>query len=199
MGEQEVSVGVMGALRLPFDFEPGRLLADLSAIRPDEWLPHFNTRIYDGEWSGVALRAPGGKHQLYPDPTATDFAATPILDRCPYFRDVMAVFRCPLTSVRLLRLAAGSSIGEHCDYRLGYEDGEVRIHVPIVTDDAVAFFVAGSRVPMRPGESWYLNVNLPHRVDNRSTIDRIHLVLDCVVDPWLAGVFGLPLPEPQHI
>ena len=145
------------------------------------------------------MRSRGGKHQLYPDPTATGFADTPILDRCPYFRKVMATFRCPLTMVRLLRLAASSSIAEHTDYRLGYEDGEVRIHVPIVTDERVAFFVKGERVPMQPGEAWYLNVNLPHRVENHSAVDRIHLVLDCIVDPWLAAIFGQPLPEPQHI
>src|SRR5262249_11699756 len=58
-----------------------------------------------------------------------------------------------------------------------------------VTDADVAFFVDGGRVPMEAGECWYLNVNLPHRVDNRSQTDRIHLVIDCVVDDWLAGYF----------
>ena len=93
--------------------------------------------------------------------------------------------------MRLLRLQAGSSIAEHRDYRLGYEDGEVRLHVPVVTDVGVAFFLAGVRVPMAAGECWYLNVNLPHRVENRSPIDRIHLVIDCVVNEWLAQIFRL--------
>jgi hypothetical protein len=31
----------------------------------------------------------------------------------------------------------------------------------------------------------YLNVNLPHRVAHRGAADRIHLVIDCVVNDWL--------------
>ena len=179
------------SLKLPFHFDPGHLTADLSVIAPDEWVPHFNKSIYEGDWSGVALRSIGGKAmQLYPDPTATErFADTETLGRCPYYREVLAAFQCPLTSARLLRLRAGSSIAEHRDYRLGYEDGEVRLHVPIVTDPEVAFFLNGERVPMAADECWYLNVNLPHRVANRSRIDRIHLVIDCVVNEWLTALF----------
>ena len=184
------------SLKLPFHFDPERLTADLGVIAADEWVAHFNKGIYEGDWSGVALRSVGGKAmQLYPDPTATDrFADTETLGRCPYYREVLAAFQCPLTSARLLRLRAGSSIAEHRDYRLGYEDGEVRLHVPIVTDPEVAFFLAGERVPMAAGECWYLNVNLPHRVENRSRIDRIHLVIDCVVNEWLAQFFRLEAP-----
>ena len=184
------------SLKLPFRFDPERLTADLGLIAADEWVAHFNKGIYEGDWSGVALRSVGGQAmQLYPDPTATErFADTETLGRCPYYREVLAAFQCPLTSARLLRLRAGSSIAEHRDYRLGYEDGEVRLHVPIVTDPGVAFFLAGERVPMAAGECWYLNVNLPHRVENRSRIDRIHLVIDCVVNEWLAQFFRLEAP-----
>ena len=182
---------MLTALKLPFSFDPDRLRSDLAKIQPDEWVPHFNRQVYEGEWSGVALRSVGGKpDQLYPDPTAIDaFADTERLDRCPYYREVLSAFSCPLTSVRLLRLKAGSSIRDHRDYRLGYEDGEVRLHVPIVTNSDVAFFVEEQRVPMQEGECWYLNVNLRHRVDNHSKTDRIHLVIDCVVDDWLADYF----------
>ncbi len=184
------------SLKLPFHFDPDRLTADLEVIAADEWVAHFNKSIYEGDWSGVALRSVGGKAmQLYPDPTATErFADTETLGRCAYYQEVLATFQCPLTSVRLLRLQAGSSIAEHRDYRLGYEDGEVRIHVPVVTDPGVAFFLAGERVPMAVGECWYLNVNLPHRVENRSRTNRIHLVLDCMVNDWLRQFFP---PESQ--
>jgi hypothetical protein len=182
---------MIASLKLPFRFDPDRLTADLGLIAAEEWVPHFNKSIYEGDWSGVALRSFGGKAiQLYPDPTATDrFADTELVTRCPYYLEVLATFQCLLTSVRLLRLRAGSSIAEHRDYKLGYEDGEVRLHVPVVTDQDVAFFLAGERVPLAVGECWYLNVNLPHRVENRSRIDRIHLVIDCVVNDWLAQFF----------
>ena len=173
--------------RLPLSLDADRLKADLALIQPDEWVPHFNTAYYEGEWSGVALRSVGGRPaQLYPDPTAHGrFADTAILERCAYFQEVLAAFECPLQAVRLLKLRARSSIREHRDYKLGYEDGELRIHIPIVTNPAVAFFLDGERVPMQEGESWYLNLNLPHRVDNQSDTDRVHLVIDCEVNDWL--------------
>ena len=193
---------MLKSLRLPLSFDPDRLKADLALIQPGEWIPHFNTSYYEGDWSGVALRAVGGRAgQLYPDPTATaQFADTPILDRCPYFQEVLAAFDCPLTSVRLLKLAARSSIREHRDYRLGYEDGELRVHIPIITNADVAFFLAGDRVIMQEGEAWYLDLNLPHRVENYSDIDRIHLVIDCVVNDWVRGLFPLEMAQaPEQI
>lgn len=185
------------SLQLPFRFDPHLLQAELNMIEPGEWIDHFNQSIYEGNWSGVALRSVAGKPMsLYPDPTATgSFTDTEILSRCPYYQAVLATFRCPLTSVRLLRLQAGSSIRPHRDYRLGYEDGEVRLHIPVITNPAVAFFLDGERVLMAEGECWYVNVNLKHWVENQSATDRIHLVIDCVVDDWLAGYFGAVAPS----
>jgi hypothetical protein len=138
---------------------------------------------------------------IYPDPTATaPFADTPVLAGCPYFQQVLAQFHCPLRSVRLLRLGPRSRIREHRDYNLGYEDGEVRIHVPVNTNPDVDFFVNGQKLPMDAGESWYINFNLPHRVVNRGTTPRIHLVVDCEVNDWLRAFLPAeitaPPPEP---
>lgn len=84
-----------------------------------------------------------------------------------------------------MRLQPGSIIREHRDHELGFKDGEVRIHVPIITNPDVAFFVNGDRLPMNPGEVWYIDFSLPHRVRNRGTTDRVHLVIDCIVDDWM--------------
>ncbi|MBX3736123.1 MAG: aspartyl/asparaginyl beta-hydroxylase domain-containing protein [Candidatus Didemnitutus sp.] len=192
----------MRCLRLPFTFDPEKLRADLALVRDDEWIPHVQRRHYEGLWSGAALRSLGGsRDNLVPE--ARDgqrFADTALLARCPYFRAVLAHFRCPLNAVRLLRLQAGSAIAEHVDHALDFEDGEVRIHIPIVTSDGVRFILDGSRLVLAPGECWYTNVNLPHAVENTGTVDRIHLVLDCVVDDWLHQLFAsTPAPHfPNH-
>lgn len=179
------------SVKLPLSFDPARLKHDAARIGEIEWTPHFNKAIYEGDWSGVALRSVGGVvDKLYPDPTSTVFADTGMLGRCPYIQEVLSTFRCPLTSVRILRLRAGAKIGEHRDYKLGYEDGEVRVHIPIQTATEVAFFLDGRQVLMEEGEAWYLNLNLPHRVHNGSPIDRLHLVVDCVVNDWLSGLFA---------
>ncbi len=181
---------VADTLKLPMHFEPAQLQEDLAGILAGEYVPHFNTAYFEGDWSAVPLRSVGGiANRIYPDPTAkTQFADTALLARCPYFRQVLAALPCPQQAVRLLRLKAGSIIKEHRDHELGFEDGEVRLHIPVITNPAVEFVLNQVRVIMNEGECWYLNVNLPHRVANRGTADRIHLVVDCVVNDWLREV-----------
>ncbi|AKQ65721.1 Aspartyl/asparaginyl beta-hydroxylase [Myxococcus hansupus] len=179
-------------LRLPFHFDAAPLQHELASLPAEAWVPHFNKREYEGEWSGVPLRSVGGRDgHIYPDPTGRErYADTPLLSRCPAFRAVLATFQCPIGAARLLKLAAGAHIREHTDYNLGYADGEVRLHVPVTTHPDVAFFLAGERVVLQPGECWYLDFNHPHRVDNPSDTDRVHLVLDCALNDWLRDVFA---------
>lgn len=181
---------MISALKLPFSFEVHSVCRDLDALAPDEWTPHFNKQYYEGDWSGVALRAPAGAHvSLYPDPTVETYVDTDALERCQSVREILKEFECETDSVRFLRLGPGASIREHRDYRLSVEDGLARIHVPIKTSDAVEFYLDGKRVEMKEGEAWYLNFNLPHRVENKSSDERIHLVIDCVANEWLRSFF----------
>ena len=175
------------ALKLPFQFDVARLQADFAGFMAAEFVPHFNTAYYEGDWSAVPLRSIGGRtDHIYPDPAAKNaFADTPLLARCPYIREVLATMRCPLQAVRFLRLKEGSVIKEHRDHELGFEDGEVRLHIPVITNPEVEFVLNQVRIIMNEGECWYLNVNQPHRVANRGAADRIHLVIDCVVNDWL--------------
>lgn len=173
--------------KLPLVFEAESLKADLEQITSGEWVAHFNKGYYEGEWKGLALRSTTGKaNQLhrFPDDTgpATD---TVILARCPYFQDVLDAFKCPILAARLLSLGPGSKIREHEDYFLGVEDGLIRLHIPIATDPRVEFFIANQRLTMMEGETWYLDLSLPHRVSNHSDKDRVHLVVDCVFNDWL--------------
>jgi len=176
--------------QLRFSFDPDRLQADLAKIHPGEWVPHFNRGYYEGDWSGVVLRGPAGKtNSLTPNgltpESDPEYADTEFLDRCHYFQQVLARFECPLKSARLLRLASGSIVKEHRDYDLGYENGEVRIHVPIQTNPQLEFHLNNRRVVMKEGEVWYLDLGNPHRVRNRGSIPRIHLVIDMQVNDWL--------------
>lgn len=175
------------ALKLPLIFDAASLQSDLAHLGTDSYIPHFNQAYYQGDWSAIALRSVGGKAgHIYPDPTAGNaFADTPLLARCPGVTEVLGMLHCPQKSVRFLRLKAGSVIKEHSDLELDFEDGEVRLHIPVITNPDVEFMLAGSRVVMREGECWYLNVSQPHSVNNRGTTDRIHLVVDCAVNDWL--------------
>ncbi len=166
-------------------FDSAALQADARAIDDAMWTRHFNTALFEGDWSGVALRSNGGSAALYPDPYARGFADTPLLARCPAVREVLAAFHCEFTSVRFLRLGPGSRILEHQDYDLTREEGEARIHVCVQSNDGVTFELDGRPVDLAEGECWYLDVSRPHRAENRGESARIHLVVDCLINPWL--------------
>jgi hypothetical protein len=194
----------LSGLRLPFQFDPGRLQADLASVAADAWAPHYNERDYGGEWRGISLRSStGAAADLAAVPSmdggAGIFRDTPVLDRCPYFRDVLAAFQCPLKAVRLLGLAPGSFIREHSDNALDYDDGEIRIHIPIQTNPQVEFYVSGERLLLAEGGCYYVNVNLPHRVANRGTAERIHLVIDAKVNEWVHAIFRQCVAEGRII
>ncbi|HTU47643.1 MAG TPA: aspartyl/asparaginyl beta-hydroxylase domain-containing protein [Bryobacteraceae bacterium] len=177
-------------LALPFRFDPARLKADLALIRPEEWTPHYNQNDFGGDWRGTALRSPTGQitNLLAPFTAASTFEDTPLMTRCGYFRETVSMFRCPLKAVRLLSLAPGSFIREHTDNALVYEDGEMRIHIPVQTSEEVEFYVAGERLKLEEGHSYYVNVNLPHRITNRGGAERIHLIIDVEVNEWVHGL-----------
>jgi hypothetical protein len=173
-------------------FEAALLKRDLEAVTSGEWVPHFNQQYYEGDWSGVSLRSVGGKTDaIYPNPAASEpYLDTLMLTRAPYVRQVLAEIECEKESVRFLRLAAGARIKEHKDYFIGIEDGIVRLHIPVVTNPLIEFYLDNERVDMLEGELWYLDFGLKHRVENKSDRDRIHLVLDCKVNDWLLEFIG---------
>lgn len=182
----------MNFRRLPLTFEAAALQADLERVESHEWMPHYNKEDFEGEWRGAALRSVGGQAQnlralpgaqmLYDD--------TELLKRCPALASVLSAFQCPIGAARLLGLAPGSVIREHCDSRLAPDFGEVRLHIPIQTHPDVEFYLCGERIVMQPGECWFLNFSLPHRVENRSPFERVHLVLDCVNNSWLNALLS---------
>ena len=178
-------------VRLPFAFDPAPLEADLARIEGGEWTAHFVRQNYAGDWAVLPLRAKAGATHpvmmIYSDPTATEFEDTPFLARLPAMAAAIAAFRCPIRAVRLMRLTPGSEIREHCDHDLDAALGFARIHVPVRTSPQVTFLLNGTHVPMAPGEAWYLRLADRHSVINRGGDDRVHLVIDAEMNPWLAG------------
>ena len=181
-------------LRLPLDFDPARLKADLDGLTGIAWTSHFVTQNYEGDWSVIALRAPAGARHpirmIVSEPGCTDFVDTPALAASPYFRQVLAAFACPLLGARLMRLTPGSMIREHHDHDLAFEQGTVRIHVPVATNDGVDFRLNGVRCVMPEGSAWYLRLSDPHSVTNHGPTDRVHMVIDAAVHGWIEALFA---------
>lgn len=175
-------------LRLPLDFDPARLQHDLQRVEAHRWAAHYNDQAHTGRWSCLSLRSASGRADDI-SASAAAFADTAILELCPYFRHVLSRFACELQAVRLMALQAGGRILPHTDPGGGFEDGLARLHIPIVTDPRVLFELDGVAVHFGAGATWYMNANCRHAVHNGSPRERIHLVLDCVPNAWLRGVF----------
>ncbi len=80
----------------------------------------------------------------------------------------------------LVKLLAKSKIPKHIDSGGGLVVCS-RIHVPIITNEKIKFFVGNQRKYLREGEIWEVNnTNKEHAVSNDSLIDRVHLICDFV-------------------
>lgn len=178
--------------RLPVPVDLPALVEEVLALPAEAWIPHFNLAVYTGDWSGVSLRSPGGRaDRIYPDPAGAEpWADTVWLDACPAARAVLASLPCPVHAARLLRLGPGASVREHNDPGLCAARGEARLHVPVLTNPSVGFWLEGEPVDLAPGECWYLDLDRPHRLANDGTTPRVHLVVDTAVDDWLAGLLA---------
>ena len=177
-------------LQLPFECDLDALRADLAAVAPAGWAPHFNTGYYNGDWSGIALRGIPNTHvPLYADPNRSDFADTDAMQQCRYVPVLLAQLDCPIESVRFLKLAAGANIHPHRDHGLNYEQGVARLHIPVFTNPAVELVLDDVSLQLLPGECWYLNFDLTHRVANRGDSDRVHLVVDLRINAGLQARF----------
>jgi hypothetical protein len=177
-------------IKLPFNFDVARLQQDMQALesKRSEWIDHFVTQNYEGNWSVIPLRGPDGAthpvQMIYSDPVCDTFSDTPFLKLCPYFTEVIRSFQCKMMMVRLMKLTSGSKIKEHRDYDLDIAMTTVRLHIPIITNDQVMFYLNKERVIMQEGECWYLRLADPHSVENHGA-DRVHMVLDMRVNDWL--------------
>ncbi len=82
-------------IQLPILFDPAALRRDLAALGSSDWISHFVTQNYTGDWSVLPLRGKAGATHpvmmIYSDPGCTDFANTPYLAACPYYQEVRAM------------------------------------------------------------------------------------------------------------
>src|SRR6478735_4695383 len=94
--------------------------------------------------------------------------------------------------VMLARMQPGGVIHPHRDANPAAKWPH-KIHVPILTNDGVVFFVDGTGYRLAEGEAVEVNNMGLHAVENRGDTDRIHLIfefydLDQPEPDWLKGL-----------
>lgn len=190
-----LSISMIKYLQLKRSFDAALMQAEAAALEQAFWKQHYNTHNYEGNWSIIPLRSVNGStdnifsiHNRAND--QLQYADTALLDGCPYIKEVIDSLQCDKTAVRLMKLDPGAVIKEHTDEEMSYEEGEVRFHIPVQTNEGLAFYVEDERVIMEEGSCWYLNLSLKHRVTNAGTTPRIHLVIDALVNDWVHNQFA---------
>lgn len=181
-------------LQLPFLFDIAAMQNDLASLESQSWKLHYNTQHFEGVWSALPLRSVNGSlHNILAHDAATAvFADTELMKSCPALQAIINEFKCEKLGIRLLKLEAGTVIHAHSDRDLYFEEGEIRLHIPIKTNELVEFFLEGEQIKMKEGECWYMNLALLHNINNKSEFDRVHLVMDCVVNDWVKNLFQNP-------
>jgi quercetin dioxygenase-like cupin family protein len=185
-----------GAVKL-LEFDAERLRADYEGIASSPaWTGHHDYTIANPEdWTAIPLTSETGAAGREEDLRywkGMESKPTEILKACPYFQEVIAAFKTEVIRARLLKLKAGTVIHEHRDYgqqRYSFERGWIRVHIPVITHEKVAWNLRDKTIPLKAGEAWYLSVCEPHSVRNDSDIDRIHVVLDMRVNDWMRELF----------
>lgn len=171
-------------LNLSFDLH--KLVQSLECFQENDWIDHYVPQNYEGTWQVIPLRSQkDATHPIQQINANADqgiFCDTHFLQRSPYLQKVLKTFHAPLLSVRLMKLSAGSKIKKHRDHDLSLEQGFVRLHIPIITNPQMAFYLNDQQLKMQVAECWYLRLSDPHELHNAGDCDRIHLVLDMEVN-----------------
>lgn len=181
---------VVKYVRLPYRFDADRLQSDLNKI-DEHWIAHLNKIQYSGDWSAIPLRSKSGNiNDIVPHVSdKDDFLDTYVMEQCSYIKEVIESLPGDKKAIRLMRLKPGAMIKEHRDMDLCYEKGEARIHVPVITNEKVDFLLEGEKMDLLAGECWYMNFDLPHSLVNNGDSDRVHLVIDCIVNEEMKELF----------
>lgn len=157
--------------RLPVRFDVDQLVAEIRRMPADAWAPHPND--IPGNSSVRLISADGGEN----DDVAGHMQATRHLQASPYLRQVLASFGVVWSRSRLMRLAPGMDVPDHADINHHWFT-RVRVHIPVLTRPEVRFHCGGEQVHMAAGEAWIFDSWRPHRVENPTADERIHLVAD---------------------
>lgn len=181
--------------RLPFKIDLDKMREEVAYLeQKHNWVGHYDKFLADG-WTAVPLVSHDGSMDKVDSQRLGkwgQYKRTPIVDSLPYFRSILDSFQCPHGRIRIMRMNPGTVIKPHRDVFQEvacYAFKQVRLHIPIFTNDKVVFVVGGTDLKLQPGHLYYVNFSKLHHVRNDGDAVRTHLVLDLKVDDWLAGIF----------
>lgn len=173
-------------LRLNDRFDVTTIRESVEQLPAEKWLEPERERLLDVQRDTQALLMVHFEEHKYRKPEHRELysglrnAVEPVIDYISnYYRDNGFIVR-----LMLEKLVPGGKVPKHTDAGYSLLNSH-RIHLPIVTNDDVVFYVGGEEINMQAGELWEINNATVHAVENRGTEDRIHLIVD-----WMPNYAG---------
>lgn len=177
------------------------------AVADSMFAQHYSDYNKRKSWTSFALRGysddptfiikPGEMSKAWKEDNAALLAekprATTIVKNFPATMKIVDGLQLKLDRVRFMRLRSkDGELSRHADItdrEAGTRDGFItRLHIPIVTSEAVTFYSWNARglrreISLPERALCYLDQRKPHAVKNTDPkLDRIHLVIDCFAD-----------------
>jgi hypothetical protein len=146
-------------------------------------------------WESIPLRSVGGVEGklgnlgggMNNSPDPNDYKDTSVMTECPYIKSILDSFGTDILKVRIMKLIKGKKIATHIDNFK--DDNIIRLHIPITTNPDVRFIVENDDQNLKEGNLYWVNVRKPHRVENKSKNDRVHLVFDLIFNDKVEKLF----------
>jgi quercetin dioxygenase-like cupin family protein len=174
----------MDSIKLPFKFNSEKIKEELAQFSRSEYDDIYNPSVtLETLWLKHFIEPKGGPN------TPVVFYPNEALEKCPYLLSIFKKFQCRVETFRIHALDPGASIKPHTDSGYSFQQGKVRLHIPVQTNDEVKLRLGESYVRMKEGDCWYCDFTVRHEIHNQSDESRIHLILDCMVNEWLKEVF----------
>jgi hypothetical protein len=147
----------------------------LNELKNYNWSPVWADKRYAGEhWMTC--------------PLIEDFHKTPNFKIFQLSSIIEEKMKCKIKNLMFYAMLPGGDIPPHRDMVGNVGLGGLRLHVPIITNEKVNFIVDGQKVIMSQGELWALDTSYTHSVSNFGNNNRIHLVMDVIVNDWVINL-----------
>jgi uncharacterized protein (TIGR03032 family) len=160
--------------RLQLEVDAAEIVAEVDRLDPSWWRPHP-----EGHEGNDALPIVSANGSADDDSVDGDMGPTPVLQHVPSLVPVLAALDAPIGRTRMMRIVPGGEATAHVDLNRYWWDRH-RVHIPLRTDPSVEFRCGDTGIHMPAGSSWVFDTWRKHDVLNRSSSERIHLVIDTV-------------------
>lgn len=179
----------MFSLKLAFKIDLKKM-PEVCYSEVNEIIKKFNfkqqfSNYHDGSWKAIGLITSGGNFFEDKEIDSMDFKKTELLLLMPHLNKYLDSLCFEKKRVRIMNLEKGGRIHTHCDSSETYDKNQLRIHIPLVTNNKVKVQILNQSYYWGVGESWYADFSFPHSLENMGESDRYHLVIDCVGNNYI--------------